>query len=90
MGYVYDAMEKYQIEKVECSFIPIVSLNNMFFYFFLKDMATYIKKKCDEELTGTWHCVVGRNFGCSITHDTKYVIFFQVDLMNILLFRSLE
>eukprot|EP00341_Mesodinium_pulex_P003399 CAMPEP_0116955414 /NCGR_PEP_ID=MMETSP0467-20121206/42608_1 /TAXON_ID=283647 /ORGANISM="Mesodinium pulex, Strain SPMC105" /LENGTH=83 /DNA_ID=CAMNT_0004641461 /DNA_START=60 /DNA_END=308 /DNA_ORIENTATION=+ len=41
-----------------------------------KDMATYVKKKCDEEFGGTWHCVVGRNFGCSITHDTKYVFFF--------------
>ena len=55
-----------------------------------KDIATYIKKKCDEEFGGTWHCIVGRNFGSSITHDTKYVIFFQVDLMNVLLFKSFE
>jgi dynein light chain LC8-type len=53
-------------------------------------MATFVKKKCDEEFGGTWHCVVGRNFGCSITHDTKYVFFFQVDLMHVLLFKSHE
>eukprot|EP01032_Pedospumella_encystans_P019274 gene19274-21916_t len=23
-----------------------------------KDIATQVKKKCDEVLTGTWHCVV--------------------------------
>jgi dynein light chain LC8-type len=55
-----------------------------------KDMATYVKKKMDEEFGGTWHCVVGRNFGCSITHDTKYVLFFQIDQMHVLLFKSHE
>ena len=55
-----------------------------------KDVATYVKKKCDEELGGTWHCIAGRNFGCSITHDTKFVMFFQIDQMHILLFKSLE
>ena len=53
-------------------------------------MATFVKKKCDEELGGTWHCVVGRNFGCSITHDTKYVLFIQIDQMHVLLFKSLD
>jgi len=55
-----------------------------------KDIATYIKKKCDEEFTGTWHVVVGRNFGCSITHETKYVLFFQIDLIHCLIFKSLD
>mgnify|MGYP003385962228 CR=1 FL=1 len=51
-------------------------------------MATFIKKKCDEELSGTWHVVIGRNFGCSITHDSKFVVFVQVDLMHALVFKS--
>lgn len=55
-----------------------------------KDISTYVKKKCDEEFGGTWHVVVGRNFGCSITHDTKFVLFFQIDLLHVLLFKSLE
>eukprot|EP01035_Chromulina_nebulosa_P017877 gene17877-23493_t len=55
-----------------------------------KDMATYIKKRCDERFGGTWHTVIGRNFGCSITHDTKFVMFFQIDLLNVLLFKSME
>lgn len=41
-------------------------------------------------MTGTWHCVVGRNFGCSITHDTKFVMFLQVELLHVLIFKSLE
>eukprot|EP01038_Epipyxis_sp_PR26KG_P007432 gene7432-10128_t len=55
-----------------------------------KDIATFVKKRCDDEFGGTWHCVAGRNFGCSITHDTKYVIFFQIEQMHVLLFKSLE
>ena len=55
-----------------------------------KDLATYVKKKFDEEFGGTWHVVCGRNFGCSITHDTKFVLFMQIDLLHVMLFKSLE
>ena len=55
-----------------------------------KDISTSVKKKCDEEFGGTWHVVCGRNFGCSITHDTKFVLFFQIDLLHVMLFKSLE
>jgi len=55
-----------------------------------KDIATSAKKKFDEEFGGTWHVVCGRNFGCSITHDTKFVLFFQIDLLHVMLFKSLE
>jgi len=32
----------------------------------------------DKTYGGTWHCIVGRNFGCSVTHETKYLVFFKV------------
>ena len=63
---------------------------NMLYGLLYKDIATTVKKKCDEEFGGTWHCVVGRNFGCSITHDTKYVMFAQVDQTHVLLFKSID
>ena len=57
-----------------------------------KDIATAIKKKFDEhaEYMGTWHCIVGRNFGCSITHETDYSMFYKVGGTSILLFKSME
>ncbi len=55
-----------------------------------KDIATDVKMDFDKEYGGTWHCVVGRNFGCSVTHETKYLIFFQVDQIYVLLFCSDE
>lgn len=55
-----------------------------------QDISTFVKKKCDEEFGGTWHVVCGRNFGCSITHDTKFILFFQIDQLHVMLFKSLE
>jgi len=55
-----------------------------------KDIATSVKKHFDENFKPTWHCIVGKNFGCSITHDTHYLIFFKVEQQHVLLFKSLE
>jgi len=86
-------MDKFTIEKVRhaYSLVPTIhGLKYLLFCFCSQDIATQVKKKCDEGLSGTWHCVVGRNFGCSITHDTKFVMFLQVDLLHVLIFKSLE
>ena len=53
-----------------------------------KDVASYIKKEFDQKYSPTWHCIVGRNFGSYVTHETKHFIYFYVDQMAILLFRS--
>jgi hypothetical protein len=58
-----------------------------------KDIATFMKKEFDtnhagEDGNATWHCVVGKSFGCSITHETKFVLFFECEGSHILLFKS--
>jgi dynein light chain LC8-type len=53
-----------------------------------KDLAQETKLKFDKTYGGTWHCVVGRNFACSVTHETKFLVFFKVDHLNCLLFCS--
>jgi dynein light chain LC8-type len=55
-----------------------------------KDVATYMKKTFDEEHGATWHCVVGKTFGCSITFETKFVLFFETEQQHVLLFKSME
>jgi len=40
-----------------------------------KDIATHIKKHFDENSAGTWHCVLGKTFGASICHETKYLLY---------------
>lgn len=35
-----------------------------------------------------WHCIVGRNFGSYVTHETKNFIYFYLGQVAILLFKS--
>ncbi|KAK4473938.1 hypothetical protein MN116_003261 [Schistosoma mekongi] len=53
-----------------------------------KDIAAYIKKECDKKYGPTWHCIVGRNFGSYVTHETKHFIYLYLGQVAILLFKS--
>lgn len=53
-----------------------------------KDIAAYIKKEFDKKYGPTWHCIVGRNFGSYVTHETKNFIYFYLGQVAILLFKS--
>lgn len=53
-----------------------------------KDIAAYIKKEFDKKHSPTWHCIVGRNFGSYVTHETKHFIYFYLGQVAILLFKS--
>ena len=50
-----------------------------------KDIACYIKKEFDRKHNPTWHCVVGRNFGSYVTHETKHFIYFYLGQIAVLL-----
>ena len=53
-----------------------------------KDVAGFIKKEFDRKYNPTWHCVVGRNFGSYVTHETKHFVYFYVGQVAVLLFKS--
>jgi len=53
-----------------------------------KDIAQYIKKEFDARKGATWHCIVGRNFGSYVTHETKHFIYFYLGHCAILLFKT--
>jgi dynein light chain LC8-type len=53
-----------------------------------KDIAAFIKKEFDKKYSPTWHCIVGRNFGSYVTHETKNFIYFYLGQVAILLFKS--
>uniref|UniRef100_A0A3B5RDE6 Dynein light chain n=1 Tax=Xiphophorus maculatus TaxID=8083 RepID=A0A3B5RDE6_XIPMA len=38
-----------------------------------KDIAAYVKKEFDKKYNLTWHCIVGRNCGIYVTHETKII-----------------
>ncbi|KAI4311145.1 hypothetical protein MLD38_036064 [Melastoma candidum] len=53
-----------------------------------KDVAEHIKKEFDKKHGPTWHCIVGRNFGSYVTHETNHFVYFYLDQKAILLFKS--
>lgn len=53
-----------------------------------KDIAAFVKKEFDEKYGRTWHCIVGRNFGSHVTHETRHFIYFYLGQVAILLFKS--
>jgi dynein light chain LC8-type len=55
-----------------------------------KDQAAQLKRQFEEAYKGTWHAIVGKSFGCSVTNETGYLIFFRIGKVNILLFQSLD
>ena len=50
--------------------------------------AAFIKNEFDRRYNPTWHCIVGRNFGSTVTHESKHFIYFYLGQVAILLFKS--
>ncbi|KAG9139384.1 hypothetical protein Leryth_017301 [Lithospermum erythrorhizon] len=53
-----------------------------------KDVAEDIKKQFDKKFGPTWHCIVGKNFGSYVTHETNHFVYFYLDSKAVLLFKS--
>ncbi|GKT32881.1 Dynein light chain, type 1/2 like protein [Aduncisulcus paluster] len=53
-----------------------------------KDIAAYIKRDFDKKHNPSWHCIVGKNFGSYVTHETKRFIYFYIGQLAVLLFKS--
>ncbi|XP_052206494.1 uncharacterized protein LOC127810923 [Diospyros lotus] len=53
-----------------------------------KDVAEHIKKEFDTKYGPTWHCIVGKNFGSYVTHETNHFVYFYLDSKAVLLFKS--
>ncbi|EWS73708.1 cytoplasmic dynein light chain 2 (macronuclear) [Tetrahymena thermophila SB210] len=52
-----------------------------------KDMAQYIKLEFDRLYSTSWHCIVGKQFGSYVSHDSKHYIYFYIGEMSFLLYK---
>ena len=77
-----DMAEDMQQDAVDCATTALEKYN------IEKDIAAYIKKEFDKKYNPTWHCIIGRNFGSYVTHETKHFIYFYLGQVAILLFKS--
>ena len=53
-----------------------------------RDIALQIKREFDKKYNPTWQCIVGRNFGADVVHESKHFIYFYLGQQAILLFKS--
>merc|ERR1712064_35599 len=72
-----DMAEDMQQDAIDCATQALEKYN------IEKDIAEFIKK-----YNPTWHCIVGRNFGSYVTHETKHFIYFYLGQVAVLLFKS--
>lgn len=77
-----DMTEEMQQQAIE------VASDAMEKYTIEKDIAQHIKREFDSRAGATWHCIVGRNFGSFVTHETKHFIYFYLGHCAILLFKT--
>merc|ERR1711918_258071 len=67
-----DMAEDMQQDAIDCATQALEKYN------IEKDIAAFIKKEFDKKYNPTWHCIVGRNFGSYVTHETKHFIYFYL------------
>ena len=77
-----DMAEDMQQDAIDCATQALEKYN------IEKDIAAFIKKEFDKKYNPTWHCIVGRNFGSYVTHETKHFIYFYLGQVAVLLFKS--
>ncbi|KAA0195055.1 Dynein light chain flagellar outer arm [Fasciolopsis buskii] len=77
-----DMPDEMQKEVIECCVQALEKFN------IEKDVAAYVKKHFDAKFSPTWHCIVGRNFGSYVTHETKHFIYLYIGQVAVLLFKS--
>ncbi|GAA57143.1 Dynein light chain [Clonorchis sinensis] len=52
-----------------------------------KEVADHLKKYFDKKYERTWHCIIGNNFGSSITHGERGLLHFTLDNRTFLLYK---
>ena len=53
-----------------------------------RDRARHIKQAFDRKYQGCWHCIVGKDYGSYVSHESKHFINFYIDNYSILLFKA--
>lgn len=51
-------------------------------------LARALKKDFDDVYGPAWHCVVGKNFGSFVTHSPGGFLYFSIESLSVLLFKT--
>ncbi|CAL1534600.1 unnamed protein product [Lymnaea stagnalis] len=53
-------------------------------------IAKGVKEDFDKKFKYNWHCVVGADFGSTVTHEGSHFLFMFVDTLAVLVFKTRE
>ncbi len=53
-----------------------------------QEIAGFIRQTFDQKYPATWHVLVGRNFGCFVTHEKSKFSYFYVGQMGVCMFAT--
>mmetsp|Transcript_4307 Transcript_4307/g.6454 ORF Transcript_4307/g.6454 Transcript_4307/m.6454 type:complete len:89 (+) Transcript_4307:53-319(+) len=53
-----------------------------------QEIAKAIRTSFEEMYPSTWHCFVGRNFGCFVTHEASKFAYFYIGQTGVCLFAT--
>ncbi|XP_041004782.1 uncharacterized protein LOC121249963 [Juglans microcarpa x Juglans regia] len=81
---VTDMPEFMQVHAFKCARRTYDSLEK----FSSKHMAFNMKKEFDKVYGPAWHCIVGSSFGSFVTHSTGCFLYFSLEKLYILLFKT--
>ncbi|KAL0427061.1 UNVERIFIED_CONTAM: Dynein light chain, cytoplasmic [Sesamum latifolium] len=73
-----------QVHAFRCARTSFQSLEK----FSSKQMAYNIKKEFDKVYGAAWHCIVGSSFGSFVTHSTGCFLYFSMEKLYVLVFRT--
>ena len=54
---------------------------------YFKDVAEFIKRQFDERFKGSWHVIVGKNFGSHFSFEAKSAIQFWINHIVFLIYK---
>ncbi|TKR70506.1 hypothetical protein L596_022528 [Steinernema carpocapsae] len=74
-----EAMEKYAV---------VTAIKALRQFTVEKNAARFIKEEFDSKFQGQWHCVVGKQFGCFVSHFEEDFAYFYVNSVAVMLFRT--
>lgn len=51
-------------------------------------VAEQVKREFDERWSMSWHCIIGKNFGSYVTHESQRFIYFYYGDKAVMLFKA--
>ncbi|CAN1120337.1 Dynein light chain, cytoplasmic [Linum perenne] len=82
--FVTDMPGFMQVHAFRCARRTFDSLDK----FSSKHMAYNMKKEFDKVYGPSWHCIVGSSFGSFVTHSTGCFLYFSIEKLYILVFKT--